>query len=50
MEFKPGDYVATPNGNGYVAEIIEGQVLVDLTDGDHLRELFYPDQLMLMGE
>lgn len=50
MEYKPGDYVATPKGNGYVAEIIEGKVLVDLTDGEHQRELFSPDQLMLLAE
>lgn len=50
MEFKPGDYVSTPNGNGYVNDVIEDKVLVDLIDGDQLRELFDKDQIFLLAE
>lgn len=50
MEFKPGDFVSTPNGNGYVAEVLDDQLIVDLVDGDHHREMFNTDQVSLLPE
>jgi hypothetical protein len=50
MEFQPGDFVATPNGNGYINEVIDDEVLVDLIDGDHKRELFNVSQIYLIPE
>ena len=40
MEFKIGDSVSTPKGNGYINDIIDDQVIVDLIDGDDHRLMF----------
>ena len=48
MEFQPGDLVATPNGNGYVNEVIGDDIVVDLIDGDDRREVFLISQLTLL--
>ncbi|WDF54830.1 hypothetical protein [Mucilaginibacter sp. KACC 22063] len=50
MEYQPGDLVSTPNGNGYVNEVIENQVIVDLIDGDDRREVFDITQIALLEE
>lgn len=50
MEYQPGDFVSTPNGNGYVNEVIENQVIVDLIDGDDRREVFDITQIALLEE
>jgi hypothetical protein len=50
MEFKIGDAVATPNGNGYINDIIGDQVIVDLTDGDDRREMFGKDDIAPLPE
>jgi hypothetical protein len=50
MEFKIGDAVATPNGNGYINEIIGDQVIVDLIDGDDHREMFSKDVIAPLPE
>lgn len=50
MEFQPGDLVSTPNGNGYVNEVIDNEVVVDLIDGDNHREIFDKEQIILLAE
>ena len=50
MEFQIGDAVTTPNGNGYINDIIEDQVIVDLIDGDDRREVFGKDDITLLPE
>ncbi|UEG52742.1 hypothetical protein LLH06_17495 [Mucilaginibacter daejeonensis] len=50
MEFKIGDAVSTPNGNGYINDIIGDQVIVDLTDGDDRREMFSKTEITLLAE
>jgi uncharacterized protein YkvS len=50
MEFKPGDYVITPLGDGYVNEVIDNQVIVDLTDGDDRRHVFEKEQVELLPD
>lgn len=50
MEFKAGDLVLTPHGNGYINEIIGDQVVVDLVDGDHQRQMFNSNEISLSAE
>ena len=50
MDFKPGDFVSTPKGNGYVNEVIDNEVIVDLIDGDDKREVFESEEVVLMAE
>jgi len=50
MEFKQGDFVSTPRGNGYINDIIENEVIVDLIDGDDHREMFDVSQIALLEE
>jgi len=50
MELKPGDYVTTPLGNGYVNEVIDNEVIVDLTDGDDKRHVFEKEQVELLPD
>jgi hypothetical protein len=50
MEFKIGDSVSTPNGNGYINDIIEDQVIVNLVDGDEHREMFSVDDITYLPE
>lgn len=50
MEFKIGDLVYTPNGNGYINDIIDNEVIVDLIDGDDRREMFDVSQIALLQE
>lgn len=50
MEFQTGDLVSTPNGNGYINDIIGNQVIVDLIDGDDHREMFEISQIALLEE
>ncbi|MBS7564035.1 hypothetical protein KHS38_06420 [Mucilaginibacter sp. Bleaf8] len=48
MEFQIGDQVITPKGNGYINDIIGDQVIVDLVDGEHQREMFSKDVITLL--
>ena len=50
MEFQPGDLVLTPKGNGYVNEVIDNEVVVDLIDDDNIREIFEKEQVILLAE
>ena len=50
MELKPGDYVHTPLGDGYVNEVIDNEVIVDLTEGDDRRHVFEKDQVQLLPD
>jgi hypothetical protein len=50
MEFRIGDLVSTPNGNGYINDIIENEVIVDMIDGDDHREMFDVSQIALLEE
>jgi hypothetical protein len=50
MEFKIGDLVSTPRGNGYINDIIDNEVIVDLIDGDDHREMFDISQIGLLEE
>lgn len=50
MELQPGDYVNTPLGDGYVNEVIDNEVIVDLTEGDDRRHVFEKDQVVLLPD
>ena len=50
MELQPGDYVNTPLGDGYVNEVIDNEVIVDLTEGDDSRHVFEKEQLVLLPD
>lgn len=50
MELQPGDYVNTPLGDGYVNEVIDNEVIVDLTDGDDRRHVFEKEQVVLLPD
>jgi len=50
MEFKIGDAVATPRGHGYINDIIDDEIIVDLIDGDDKREVFSKDEVELLAE
>ncbi|WP_158827081.1 hypothetical protein [Mucilaginibacter lacusdianchii] len=50
MEFQIGDLVATPNGNGYINDIIEDDLIIDLVDGDQKRETFHKEAVTLLTE
>jgi len=50
MELQPGDYVNTPLGDGYVSEVIDNEVIVDLTEGDDHRHVFEKDQVVLLPD
>ena len=50
MELKPGDMVSTPNGDGYVNEVIGDDIVVDLIDGDDRREVFEIGQVSLLPD
>ncbi|WP_345950750.1 MULTISPECIES: hypothetical protein [unclassified Mucilaginibacter] len=50
MEFQPGDAVNTPKGHGYINEVIDDEIFVDLTDGDHKREIFSKEEISLLPE
>jgi hypothetical protein len=50
MEFQIGDAVSTPRGNGYINDIIDDQLIVDLTDGDDKREVFSKEEVTLLAE
>jgi len=50
MELQPGDYVSTPLGDGYVNEVIDNEVIVDLTEGDDRRHVFEKDQVVLLPD
>ncbi len=50
MELQIGDAVATPKGNGYINDIIEDEIIVDLIDGDHQREVFERIDVTLIPE
>jgi len=40
--------VSTPNGDGYVNEVIGDEIVVDLIDGDDKREVFEANQINLL--
>lgn len=50
MEFQIGDAVSTPRGNGYINDIIDDQVIVDLVDGDDHREMFSKEDITYLPE
>ncbi|MDT3402744.1 hypothetical protein [Mucilaginibacter terrae] len=50
MEFQIGDAVTTPKGNGYINDIIDNELIVDLIDGDDVREVFEKEQVTLLAE
>jgi hypothetical protein len=50
MEFQIGDAVSTPKGNGYINDIIDEEIIVDLIDGDHQREVFERTDVTLIPE
>jgi hypothetical protein len=50
MNFQIGDLVATPNGNGYINDIIGDDTTVDLIDGDRQRETFHSSAISLLPE
>ncbi|MGN6177786.1 MAG: hypothetical protein ACTHNW_01310 [Mucilaginibacter sp.] len=50
MELQPGDYVSTPLGDGYVNEVIDNEVIVDLTEGDDQRHVFEKEQVILLPD
>lgn len=50
MEYQIGDAVATPNGNGYINEILGDQIVVDLIDGDDHREMFSVGDISFLPE
>ncbi|MVN90031.1 hypothetical protein [Mucilaginibacter aquatilis] len=50
MEFQIGDAVSTPRGNGYINDIIDNEIIVDLIDGDDQREVFEKEQVSLLAE
>ncbi len=50
MKLQIGDAVSTPKGNGYINDIIEDEIIVDLIDGDHQREVFERNDVTLIPE
>lgn len=50
MEFQIGDAVTTPRGNGYINDIIDDELIIDLIDGDDKREIFSKEEVQLLAE